>query len=264
MTMTAPTTRRGHTRAHAGEHAASLLDPVVPAETTPTTAPDEGPVRAAAVRVIAGWAILTASLLAIGWLLTRPLNDSVGRWDDHVNVWLAARRGGVWDGVTNVATRALNTEPVVIAAALIVGLLAWRRRFREAAFLALALVVEITVFLSVTFVVDRPRPRVPRMNATPATSSFPSGHTAAATVLFAGLVVIATCCTQSRALRRLAVLVAVIAAPLVGFARVYRGMHHPTDVIVAMLFGIGCLVTAAIAVRAASVAYDRRHALDAA
>jgi undecaprenyl-diphosphatase len=79
-------------------------------------------------------------------------------------------------------------------------------------------------------------------------------------VLFAGLVVIATCCTQSRTVRRLAVLLAVIAAPLVGFARVYRGLHHPSDVIVGMLFGIGCLIAAAIAVRAASVAYERQHA----
>ena len=244
---------------HQAQHAASLLDPVVPAETAPTTRYDQGPVRAAAIRIVAGYAILTLAMLAAGWLLTRPLDSSVGAWDQRVNEWLAARRGGVWDGVTNAATFALNTEPVVIASAVIVGLLVWRRRWREAAFLTIALVVEITVFLSVTFFVDRTRPAVARMNSTPSTSSFPSGHTAAATVLFAGLAVIATCCSGSRALRRLVVLVATVAAPLVGFARVYRGLHYPTDVVVAMLFGLGCLVTAALAVRAASVAIDRRH-----
>lgn len=255
-TVPAPAPHQGHQ----GQHAASLLDPVVPAGTTPTTRYDEGPIRAAAIRIVAGYVILTLAMFATGWLLTRPLDNSVGAWDQRVNEWFAARRGGVWDGVTNVATLALNTEPVVIVAAVIVGLLAWRRRWREAAFLTVALFVEITVFLSVTFLVDRPRPAVVRMNSTPSTSSFPSGHTAAATVLFAGLVVIATCCSPSRALRRLAVLVAAIAAPLVGFARVYRGLHHPTDVVVAMMFGLGCLVVAAVAVRAASVAVDRRHA----
>lgn len=244
-----------------GDRAASLLDPVVSHDLGRSEAAARGahPVRVAAVRVVAGYAVLTLALLGVGWLLVHPLSSSVGRWDDHVNAWFADHRNGFWNGITSFATRFLNTLPVIAIAVIAVLLLSARHRLREAAFLAVALVIEITVFLSVTFVVARPRPHVVRLDSTPATDSFPSGHTAAATVLFAGLAVIVTCCTRSRALRRLAFLLAALIAFLVGFARVYRGMHHPTDVLFGMLYGIGCLVVSALAVRAASTAVEARR-----
>jgi undecaprenyl-diphosphatase len=114
------------------------------------------------------------------------------------------------------------------------------------------LLVEITVFLSVTFVVARPRPAVVRLNSTPATSSFPSGHTAAATVLFVGIAIIVLGCTPRVWLRVAAWLLAVVTVANVAFARVYRGLHHPTDVMVGALFGLACLAVAALAVRAAT------------
>jgi membrane-associated phospholipid phosphatase len=206
-------------------------------------------VRPAAVVLVAGYAALVLVLLGVGYLLTHTFNDSIGRWDEHVNEWFARHRNAAWNDVTKVATWSLNTVPVVVLAAIIAGFLTVRKRFREAVFLVLALVLEITTFLSVTFVVARPRPDVPRMNATPSTSSFPSGHTAAATVLFVGVALIVTCCTNRRFLRVASRVVAALISALVGFARVYRGLHHPTDVFVGALFGLACLFVAAMAVR---------------
>src|SRR5262249_42916360 len=143
-----------------------------------------------------------------------------------------------------------NTEPVVVASVVLVAFLGVRKHFREAAFLALALLIEITAFLSVTFVVARPRPDVVRLNSTPATSSFPSGHTAAATVLFVGIAIIVICCS-ARTLARLATSVlAACVIVAVAFARVYRGLHHPTDVFVGAVFGFACLAVAGLAIRA--------------
>lgn len=201
--------------------------------------------------MVRGYVLLTVVLLAIGLVLTHALDGTVGRWDEHVNEYFARHRTTTWNDVTAVATAGLNTLPVVIGAALVVALLSFRRRFAEAAFLTLALVLEITVFLSVTFVVARPRPAVHRLNSTPSTSSFPSGHTAAATVLFVGIALIIFCCTRNNLARIGSTLVAFGIAAMVGFARVYRGLHHPTDVIVGLLFGLACLAVAAVAVRTA-------------
>jgi membrane-associated phospholipid phosphatase len=204
--------------------------------------------RPAVLRMVIGYAVMTVVLLGVGLLLTHPLSGTVGRWDERVNETLARHRTTDWNSVTGAATAAVNTLPVIVVAALVAGLLAWRRRVREAAFIILALVLEITVFLSVTFIVARPRPDVPRLNSTPSTSSFPSGHTAAATVLCVGVAIIVACCTTNRAARLLTAIVALSITGLVGFARVYRGLHHPTDVIVGAIFGLACLAVSASAV----------------
>jgi membrane-associated phospholipid phosphatase len=211
------------------------------------------PFRSALMVTFIGYVVLTAVMLGIGLLLTHALDGSVGGWDRHVSKYFEGHRTSLWNDITKVATEAVNTLPVVIVAAVVVGLLALRRHWREAAFLTIALFLEITVFLSVTFVVDRPRPDVHRLNSTPATSSFPSGHTAAAIVLFVGLAIIVTCLTTNILARVLSGLVAVAFAATVGFSRVYRGLHYPSDVFVGALFGLACLMVAAITVRAASV-----------
>jgi membrane-associated phospholipid phosphatase len=216
------------------------------------------PFRAGAIVAVAGYALIVVVLLGIGWLLTHPLNGSVGRWDEHVNVSLARHRTDRWNSITGVATKGFNTVPVIVVAALVVGFLALRRRWHQAAFLTLALVVEITAFLSVTFVVARPRPDVVRLNNTPATSSFPSGHTAAATVLWVGVALIVMTCTRNVWARVGSWLLAAFMVANVAFARTYRGLHHPTDVFVGALFGLACLAVAALAVRAATRERDLR------
>jgi undecaprenyl-diphosphatase len=220
------------------------------------------PYRASLFVMLLGYALLTGLLLGIGLLLTHALDGSVGRWDEHLNEYLARHRTGTLNDVTAFATSAFNTVPVVLGATVLVGLLAVRRRWSEAAFITLALVLEITVFLSVTFVVARPRPAVHRLNSTPATSSFPSGHTAAATVLFVGIALIVACCTRNTMARAGSALLAGIVAVVVGFSRVYRGLHHPTDVFVGFLFGLACLTVAALAVRATRRRLDRSDDTD--
>jgi membrane-associated phospholipid phosphatase len=209
------------------------------------------PYRSALWVLVIGYASMTLALLVVGIVLTHVLDGTVGRWDEHLNEILARHRTHGWNDITRVATTMGETLPVVAGAAVVAVILAIARRWREAAMFLSALVLEITAFLSVTFLIARPRPDVPRLNSTPSTSSFPSGHAAAATVFTVGVALIVFSCTRNRVARTVVVIVAVGYPILVGFARVYRGMHHPTDVFVAWIFGIGCLYTAVLAVRTA-------------
>jgi undecaprenyl-diphosphatase len=215
------------------------------------SAPHGHPLRQALAVVAIAYAALTATMLAIGFLLTDVLDGSVGRWDEHANRAFIHERTGFWNASTKVATSALNTAPVIIAIVLLVACFALLRWWREASVIAIAMVLEITVFLSTTFAVGRPRPAVPRLNATPATSSFPSGHTAAATVLFTAVALIVTWHARHRAIPVVVWTIAALAIAAVGVGRVYRGLHHPTDVIAGVALGVACVCAAVWAVRAA-------------
>lgn len=202
------------------------------------------------LRVGVGYAVLTIVMFGAGFMLTYVLDASVGHWDQSANEWLASRRTSFWDDITGLATAAVNTMPVIAAAIGLTVLLGFRHRWREATFVVLALTLEVAVFLSVTFAVGRPRPDVIRLNATPTTDSFPSGHAAAATVLLIGITIVVFSFTGKRAVRALCLATAILFICLVAFGRVYRGMHHPTDVGVGVLLGLACLCVSGYATAA--------------
>jgi undecaprenyl-diphosphatase len=209
--------------------------------------------RRALYAVGVGYVLLAVVMLGIGLVLTRPLEHTVGQWDESVNRWLALHRTPVWNTITGGMTRLVDTIPAIVIAFVITAVLGLRHRWREAVMLVVALVLELGVFLSVTWVIARPRPDVVRLNSSPSTGSFPSGHTAAATVLCFGLAIIVMCCSPNMLIRVGTYVFAFAATVLVGFGRVYRGMHHPTDVFAGALLGAGCLVVAILAVRAIAV-----------
>jgi membrane-associated phospholipid phosphatase len=111
------------------------------------------------------------------------------------------------------------------------------------------LALELSVFLTVNALVDRPRPDVPRLGELPHTSSFPSGHVAATIVLYGSVALFLSLSKQRALVQWLAWSVVVLFAACVAFSRVYRGMHHHTDVLAGALLGVACLSVAIVGTR---------------
>lgn len=73
---------------------------------------------------VTAWAVLAASMTAIGLLLTKAiLSNGHGRWDESINVWLADHRQAALNHVTSVATFMANTLPVVVLLVLVAAVL---------------------------------------------------------------------------------------------------------------------------------------------
>jgi undecaprenyl-diphosphatase len=93
----------------------------------------------------------------------------------------------------------------------------------------------------------------------PPTSSFPSGHTAAAIALYVGVAILVSEHVRNTLVRAAAWFVAVGTATTVGLSRMYRGMHFATDVFAGIFLGAACLVVATLTVRAVSRAVAARR-----
>lgn len=219
------------------------------------------PATVAAWIAFAGLVVMSAIILGLGLLLTHVfLHGAIGRWDERVNEWFVTQRTMTLNSVTSIATTIGSTGPVLAVGFASVILLAMRRLWPEIGIIVVALSVEVLVFLMTTIVVNRPRPTVPRLDPSPPTSSFPSGHTAAAIALWVSLAIILSPHVRNALLSTIVWIVAIGLPIFVGISRLYRGMHHPTDVMAGVLLGAGAVATAVLAVRAAArVAEIRRR-----
>jgi undecaprenyl-diphosphatase len=224
---------------------------------------DHAPATAAALVAIAGLAVLAAVIIGIGLLIVHVLADgAVGRWDASVSHWFVAQRTPTLNTVTRWGSDLGATLTVVGVALVATIALAIARRWDAVQLIVIALVIEVSVVLLAALVVGRTRPDVPRLDVSPPTSSYPSGHTAAAIALYVGLAITVTWLTRNRLARAVAWILAVALPIVVGLSRLYRGMHHATDVLASVILGVGAILFSLYAVRAASAAADRRRAAD--
>lgn len=226
----------------------------------------------AAARITALTVCQAALLIGFGLLITGPARHL---WpiasEDRVNEGFEHLRTGALDTLTSWGSEAGNTLTIVavtLAVCAVLVLAPVLPRWREAVFLAVSVSLQALVFLAITTAVDRHRPEVHRLDSSPPTSSYTSGHTGAATALYGGLAVLVL--TRTRRLSRpwrIAVAVLLMLLPLaVGTCRLYRGMHHVTDVTGGMLNGTLSLLIVGRSVLAGDAvpAPLAEHAVDAA
>ncbi|MDF9811226.1 diacylglycerol kinase family protein [Streptomyces sp. SPB162] len=197
--------------------------------------------RIGVLLVMQGVLLIGFGLLLTKWLVKVPPFTS----EDGINRAFAAHRSADWNSITYWVSQAGNTQAVVLVTTVALALLLLPvlgdRYQREALFLAASVALQSLVFLTVTAAVDRARPDVAHLDVAPPTSSFPSGHTGAATALYGGLAVLAL--LRFRGGRRYVIATVLFAVPvLVAAARLYRGMHYPTDVLCGLLNGSGILL----------------------
>ena len=211
---------------------------------------------------LAGYALLAALMIGLGFLLVDVVLPfhGIGGADESVNDWMAAHRSSGLDDASYVGS-AIGDIPfipgLVILTALVAAIL---RKWRAFAFIVGAILVEVATYRVTSLIVHRERPSVPRLDPDhlPVNQSFPSGHVAAAVVVYVGLALL----LSGRVRARWAAIVLwtlAIALPLVvALSRMYRGMHHPIDATAGVLMGAAALTIALVATRAAGEAARER------
>jgi undecaprenyl-diphosphatase len=242
------------------------LEPEAAQDVQPAPETDPAP-RSAWWRISAG--MLVAWVLTFGIVVSigRALKNTTNVLGDHaIPLWLSRHRSPTLDKLSDGASM-IGATPTIIATAcvLIVVILAVTRMWRPAVFLAVALVGEVVMFVAIVAIVDRARPDVPRMDGRLPTSSYPSGHLAATICLYGAATILVMTLTR-RWWRWLVLAYAVLAPLAVAWGRLYRGMHHPTDLLGSVVLAALWLTAAYLFIRPAEPlagpGIRRHHAAD--
>lgn len=206
--------------------------------TEQSTPADEKSVRAAwqrAIGLVAAAVALWGLLIGIGLLITEFLAP-VRELDVAIIEQLV-------DGRTETATffahigDQIGDTPGIIAMVIIAATVAHAltRRRAPALIVVAAAAGETSIFLATQLTISRARPDVEQLAALPATSSFPSGHVAATIATYGCIALLVL--SWSRGPERVIAVVVAIVLPLgVAWARMYQGMHFPTDVLASFVF----------------------------
>ncbi|MCA2217684.1 phosphatase PAP2 family protein [Jidongwangia harbinensis] len=185
-----------------------------------------------ATEILTGWALIFGVLYLIGYLLKNQTEGTwLGRFDDGTVRWLQTFRTPGLDDLSWLWSKAGDTHAILIISLVFcpIALAVWRQ-WRPVLFLALTMVGELTLFLCTAASVQRARPPVEQLDGQMPTSSFPSGHIAATMCVWVAIAILIMGRVSQR-WRYLAVVFAVVMPAGVALSRMYRGMHHPTDLL---------------------------------
>ncbi len=195
-------------------------------------------------RIVLPLTILTFVMVGLGLLITKSLD---GAWpftgEDDLERAFAENRSGDWDAATDLFSTLADTR-VIVATTLLTAVVARivGHSWRGPLFLAGAVTGQALVFWFVQLFVSRDRPDVPRLDPAAVTSSFPSGHTGAAFALYGGLAMLLASRLRDRWTVMLMWVVLGAIPVSVALSRVYRGMHHLSDVVSSLLYATVVLV----------------------
>jgi undecaprenyl-diphosphatase len=197
-----------------------------------------------ALRVAASLAVLIGALAVVGKvLISTQLASGLRRWDESVSSWLARNRSDEFIELARTFSKMADTRPILAMIAVVTIALGTYRRWRAMLFVPIAMLVEISTFLAVNYLVGRPRPDVVKIGSIPKTYSFPSGHVAATLVCWIGAAFLLMAFGRVVAARTLSAIGAVVTA-MTGWARIYLGMHHALDVVLGVVMGAAALTIA--------------------
>ena len=159
--------------------------------------------------------------------------DSPVSLDVQIATWLHGSSTPAFTALMLVVSL-LHAQAVVLLEALALAVafhMRGERRWVHA--VVLAIPGGLLVNVLVKELIRRPRPSFEFPLVTLQTYSFPSGHTAAATLLYGLIAAYGIAHTQRSAARKLIALAAAAMVALVAFSRMYLGAHYLSDVVTA-------------------------------
>ena len=188
--------------------------------------------RSFALRAIAGFLAAAAFLTVVGFPAKAGWFQSP---DEAIRNYIQTLEFPALTAAMRFITRLGSTYVLVLLGSIVVLVFALVRWWRRIGLFLLAMAGQIILHLGFNWLFDIDRPQPLLSYVVGDTSSFPSGHSMASLSFYGILAFFITRQIESRSIKSGIWIFAAIIIFLVGFSRVYFGVHHPSDVIAGFL-----------------------------
>jgi undecaprenyl-diphosphatase len=178
-----------------------------------------------------GLAAAIGALLFFAWLADEVLEGSTQVFDESIRSFINSHATPTFTSVMQVTTMLGSTRWLValgVCVALAFVLAGWRRgAVLFAVTMAGAIILNLTLKLSFA----RARPDAFFDTQLPSSYSFPSGHALFSICFYGTLAAIITARLKPLPHRIIVWAAAALLVALIGFSRIYLGVHYPSDVL---------------------------------
>lgn len=183
------------------------------------------------LRLLVGLILAVGALIFFGWLANGIFAGEAKIFDDAVRQTVNRAASPALTQLMifiSFVGSAFVLAPIGIVAVIIFLRLKWRR---ATVLFVIAMAGEIVLSLALKEFFRRPRPEAFFGYELPSSYSFPSGHALGAFCFFGILAWLVSTRMEKRTTRILIRIAAIILIFLIGFSRIYLGVHYPSDVI---------------------------------
>jgi len=181
--------------------------------------------------LLLGLAAAIGTLIFFGWLADEVLEGETRHFDEVTRAAVHQLASPLLTTIMRGISFTGSTLALTIGTTVVVIWFAMLKWGREAKLFAITMVGAALLNVTLKLAFKRPRP-VPFFDLTPPeTYSFPSGHSLTSACFFGALAAIITARVKSRGVRVTVWIFCTLMFVLIGFSRIYLGVHHTTDVI---------------------------------
>ena len=181
--------------------------------------------------LLLGLAAAVGALIFFGWLADEVLEGETRQFDEVTRNAIHQLASPLLTTIMRALSFVGSTLVLTIGTTIVVVRFALLKWAREAILFAITMAGAGLLNVTLKLAFQRPRP-VPFFDLPPPGSySFPSGHALTSACFFGALAAILTARVKSRRVRVFLWVVCTLMFVLIGFSRIYLGVHHTTDVI---------------------------------
>lgn len=195
-----------------------------------------------AIEIIVGIGVSVGSILIFIKLSTEVLEKELAQLDNGIIAWVYNLRNPRLTEIMKNMTN-LGAWPILAMTAVIIVFLVWKKHQKEAVLFLTVLVMGLAINMSLKVLIQRPRPNLAPL-IVESSYSYPSGHAMNSFVFYGMIAFYVYRFTRNK---RASLVIGTVCAMLVlmiGFSRVYLGVHYPTDVLAGYIAGGAWFVTA--------------------